>query len=313
MRQITSGDWPSQVWAFVRLSRPLFLAGGLVMHGLGVAMAVYTGTPLQVVPLIWGQIAITAAQLATHHLNEFFDLPADRRNKIRTWWAGGSHVLPDGELAPRVALIAAVVLVAIALTAALVLATVVGTGPLTLPLLVSAMILAWAYSVPPLRLHSRGLGEVTVALVVPFLTPLIGFYLQTGRVMIWPVLALLPLCLFQFAMMLSIEYPDAKSDAEAGKATLVVRLGGARSARVYGAAVGAAYAALPAIGAAGVPLRVVVATSLGLPLGVWLAWRVLSGAWAEPRAWDSMAFWSIALLIGTTLAQSATLLLTLAG
>jgi 1,4-dihydroxy-2-naphthoate octaprenyltransferase len=305
MREATSGDWLTDAWAFVRLSRPLFLTGGLVMHGLGLTMALYAGTQLQIAPLLWGQAAITAAQLATHHLNEYFDLPADRLNKGRTYWAGGSHVLPAGQLPPRVALIAAAVLVAIALGAALILSAVIKTGPLTMPLLLIAMGLAWAYSVPPLRLHSRGLGEFTVALVVPGLTPLIGFYLQTGRLGLWPVLAVLPLCLLQFAMMLSIEYPDAQSDAEAGKETLVVQLGSARSARLY--------VALPAIGAGGVPMGVVVAAGLGLPLAVWLAWRMLSGAWAEPRAWDSLVFWNITLLIGTALAASAGFLASVMG
>lgn len=313
MGEATSGDWLADVWAFVRLSRPLFLTGGFVMHALGLAMAVYAGARLKLPALAWGQVAITAAQLATHYLNEYFDLPADRLNKGRTYWAGGSHVLPAGELPPRVALIAAILLAAVALSAALILAVVVHTGPLTMPLLLIAMVLAWAYSVPPARLHSRGLGELTVALVVPGLTPLIGFYLQTGELALWPVLALLPLCLFQFAMMLSIEYPDTQSDAEAGKDTLVVKWGGPRTARVYAAVIGAAYAALPAIGAGGVPLRFVVAAGLGLPLAMWLAWRMLSGGWAEPRAWDSLVFWNITLLIGTALAESAALLTSAAG
>lgn len=313
MREVTSGDWLSDVWAFIRLSRPLFLTGGFVMHGLGLAMALYTGAGLQIAPLFWGQVAITAAQLATHHLNEYFDLPTDRLRKGRTYWAGGSNVLPAGELSPRVALIAAVVMAAIGLGAALIVAAVINPGPLTLPLLLCAMLLAWTYSAPPARLHSRGLGELTVALVVPGLTPLIGFYLQTGQLALWPVLALVPLCLFQFAMMLSIEYPDAQGDAASGKETLIVRLGGARSARLYTAAIGAAYAVLPAIGAGGVPLRVVVAVGLGLPLAVRLAWRMLNGAWAEPRWWDSLVFWNITLLIGTALAESVALLVSLTG
>ena len=34
---------PGRILSFVRLGRPLFLAGGFVMHGLGVAAALYGG------------------------------------------------------------------------------------------------------------------------------------------------------------------------------------------------------------------------------------------------------------------------------
>ncbi len=288
---------------FIRLGRPHFLAGGFLLHGLGVVIALYTGAPLNLPALLWGQVAITTTQLMTHYSNEFFDLPADQANPTPTRWAGGSRVLPDGSLPPQVALATAVVLSMLAMGAVTVLALVIQPGALTAVLLILAMAMAWEYSAPPLRLHSRGLGELTVAFVVAGLTPLVGFYLQSGRLALLPLLAVIPLGCLQFAQMLSVEFPDTAGDASAGKCTLVVRLGGAGAARLFGMALLAAYAMLPLLSRLGLPATVAAAAGLTAPLAVWQGWRVLRGAWAEPAQWDSLAFWTIALLMGTAVAE----------
>lgn len=239
----------------------------------------------------------------THYGNEFFDLPADRTNPTPTRWAGGSRVLPDGSLPPQIALVTAVVLAMLALAAVAVLAWIVQPGLLTAALLILALVMAWEYSAPPLQLHSRGLGELTVASVVAGLTPLVGFYLQSGRLAPLPLLAVTPLCCLQFAQMLSIEFPDRVGDAAVGKRTLVVRLGGDRAARLFGSALLAAYAALPALVFMGLPPAVAAAAGLTAPLAMWQGFRVVRGAWAEPARWDGLALWSIALLMGTAAAE----------
>ncbi|MFQ5342451.1 MAG: prenyltransferase [Anaerolineae bacterium] len=303
LQRIFSSKEFTPILAFIRLGRPHFLAGGFLLHGLGVAIALYTGVPLKLSALLWGQVAVTATQLMTHYGNEFFDLPADQANPTPTRWAGGSRVLPEGRLPPQAALATAVVFGLLALAAVAVLAWVIQPGMLTAALLILALVLAWEYSAPPLRLHSRGLGELTVALVVAGLTPLVGFYLQSGRLGLLPLLAVVPLGCLQFAQMLSIEFPDRAGDDAVGKRTLVVRLGGARTARLFGFALLAAYAALPALVFIGLPPAVAAAAGLTAPLAFWLGRRVLRGDWAEPARWDSLAFWSITLLIGTAVAE----------
>ena len=44
----------------IRLARPLFLIGGFVFYGLGVAIARYEGVALHGAALLWGQLAVTA-------------------------------------------------------------------------------------------------------------------------------------------------------------------------------------------------------------------------------------------------------------
>jgi 1,4-dihydroxy-2-naphthoate polyprenyltransferase len=297
-----------RLMAFVRLGRPQFLVGGFVLYGLGGALAVAGGAAFDPWRYAWGQLVVTATQLMTHYANDYFDLEADRANRTPTRWSGGSRILPDGALAPEVALRASRVLLVIAAGAASVMARRVGLGPL---LLAAAMIgLAWGYSAPPLRLCARGLGELTTALVVTLLVPLFGYDLQAGAVAA-PIFfaAALP-CALQFAMLLAIEFPDAAGDAAVGKRTLVVRLGAMPAARLYAATTLAAFGALPLLARAGLPARVAAAPVLLAPIAIWQSVRVARGAYGDSARWGSVAFWAVALLIasaGVELAAVATL------
>lgn len=292
----------------LRLGRPQFLLGGLLLHWLGAAMAYAAGFAISLPALLVGQAAVSTIQLMTHYCNDYFDLAADVANLTPTRWSGGSRVLPHGWIAPRIALRLAIGLGALGAGLALLLALAIRPGPLTFPLMIAALLLAWSYSAPPLRLHSRGLGEPTAALLVTGLTPLVGFYLQSGG--LGPaLLGVLPLCCMQFAMLLAIEFPDAAGDAAAGKRTLVVSLGGAKAARLHAAALLAAYAMPPALVWLGLPLLAAASIGLGLPIAAWQAWRTLRGVWADPAAWNSLGFWAIALLMGTTAAEIVAFLL----
>lgn len=284
--------------AFLRLGRLQFLAGGVVLHILGAAVALFTGAPFDVGLFLWGQIAITSTQLAVHYSNDYFDLAADRANRNPTRWSGGSQVLPQNQIRLQFALWAALILSLITLVAAFRLAHR-PNAPLIFPIIFLSLILSWAYSTPPLQLHSRGLGELTTALLVPGLTPLLGFYLQTSSLNPVLFLAIFPLCCLQFAMLLTIEFPDASSDASVNKRTLVVRLGAPRAARLHNFVLLLAYISLPLLVWLGLPPFVALAIIAASPFAILQGWRMISRAWSQPTQWNDMGFTSVALLIGT--------------
>ena len=294
--------------AFVKLGRPKFLVGGFVLYGLGAALAVRGGAPFDLGSFLWGQLVVTAAQLMTHYANDYFDLAADRANRTPTQFSGGSRVLVGGTLRPAVALVAAYVLLLIAVGAAVMLGR--RAGPEALLIAVVMILLAWGYSAPPLRLCARGLGELTTALVVTLLVPLLGHVLQAHALGAPIFLAAALPCALQFAMLLAIEFPDAASDAATGKRTLVVRMGAPAAARLYAVITLGAFGALPFFTGAGLPARVAAAPALLVPIAVWQALRVARGAHGDPARRESVAFWSVALLIASA---GAELLATIAG
>jgi 1,4-dihydroxy-2-naphthoate octaprenyltransferase len=302
-RQGSSAGFAGRLWAFIRLGRPLFLGGGVVLYALGAAAALADGAALDLRALLWGQAAVTAVQWMTHYGNDYFDLPHDRANRTPTAWSGGSRVLVEGRLRPRAALIAALAFAVAALGVWSALAFAVGAAPAGLIAILAALGLAWSYSGPPLRLNARGFGEATLALIVPLLTPLTGYALQADRVGALPLLAAAPLMALQLAMRIIIDLPDAASDAATGKRTLVVRLGDERSARLHNGLIALAYATLPVLVLAGLPGVVALAAAGTAPLAMWQAWRMGRGAYLDPAAWDSLAFGGIALLMGTAAAE----------
>jgi 1,4-dihydroxy-2-naphthoate octaprenyltransferase len=289
--------------AFLKLGRPHFLIGGLLLFALGSLLATAKGPGLDWQRYLWGQAVITAAQWMTHYSNDYFDLDADRANATPTRWSGGSRVLVSGLIAPRAALAASIVLGTGALGAACILKARPGSPPLVLPLAVLIVVLSWCYSSPPLRLLSRGLGEATTAFVVTLLTPLLGFYVQRGGVSPLLFLACFPLCCLQFAMLLTIELPDAAADRMQGKRTLVVRRGAEWAARSASLILVIAFASLPFLFVLGLPPLIAVLAALPAPLGIWQARRLSRGDFRDPKNWESLALCSVALLATTTVAE----------
>lgn len=306
---MTGASIGSTAVAFLKLGRLHFLFGGFLLHGLGVAIALYAGAPFNFPALVWGQVVITATQLMTHYANDYFDLEADRANTTPTNWSGGSRVLVDGMLPARTALLTAAILAITALIGNVIISFGSGSGIWVFLLLISAQLGAWFYSAPPLRLHSRGLGELTTMITVTLLTPLAGYVLQAGRVDALPILACMPLCCLQLAMLLAIEFPDAEGDRVAGKRTLVIRLGMEGAKRLYVVALCAAFVSLPVLVAAGLPSAVGVGAAALLPAGVWLLTRVQRGDWRTPQRWGGFAFATVALLIAFAAVEFAAFVL----
>ena len=295
--------------AFVRLGRPLHLVGGVLFNGLGMSIAHFLGAPIDWTTAVWGQVAITSIELMTHYSNDYFDQDADQAAVTPTRWASGSRVLPEGTLSPRVALVAALILAGLALLATAVLIATSASPVQTMLLLLLAIFLAWSYSSPPLYLNRRGWGELTGSVLVPVLTTLVGFQLQTGQLVLLPLLAALPLSCIQFAMLLSVNFPDAEGDATVNKRTLVVKFGRQRAGGLFVVALALAYGMLPVLIWLGLPPLAAGAVLLTLPLAIWQIWRIHRGAASDPTQWNALAFWSIGLLMSTTMLEMIAFLL----
>src|SRR5690606_2262008 len=147
---------------------------------LGQALAVAQGAAFD-----WALFALAHGFGVLDHLvivftNDVADRDGDALHEAPTLFSGGSRVLQQGLLEPK-----QLVRGAIAASAALVVLSGVGVwlGRPLLPLFaVAALGLLAAYSLPPLRLSYRGQGEILQGLGVGLVLPLLGFYLQSGRV-----------------------------------------------------------------------------------------------------------------------------------
>lgn len=230
---------PTLLW---RMTRPAFLLLTVVACVLGTATAAACGCGLDV-PLAMGTtlLAVLAHALG-NVLNDLHDARngADAANASGIFpFTGGSRLIQNGLVSERQTADLVKALLLFLLPAGLLLAVRAGGGVIVLGL--AGLLLAWAYSAPPLRLMSRGLGEATVALVW-FLVVVGADYVQRQRFFLIPASAAAGWALMVAALLLINGFPDAHADARVGKRTLVVRLGATPAAALYAGLVLGAHA-----------------------------------------------------------------------
>jgi len=256
----------ARLLAFLRMSRPHFLAGGFLLYALGALIARWQGYVLEFGAYWAGQLFVTGVQLMTHYLNEYWDVETDQLNQSRTPFSGGSGMLGPGGIAREAAFTAAVACLAVASAAAIWLMFEYAIGPGALALMALIFLGAYFYSSPPLELVKTGFGELVASIVVAGLVPGLGHILQTGIPSLLVVQATAPLVVLHFAMLVAFEFPDFLSDEATGKTTILVRLGRRRGASAHnwslllamGLAVAGTFVGLPAE----VALAVVIASPL---------------------------------------------------
>lgn len=290
---------PRQLLLFLRLSRPHFLLGGILLYALGVSIASYLGSSIDVGLYILGQAIVTCIQLMTHYLNEYYDAPVDIENPIRTPFSGGSGALGPEGLPRRSALYAGIAMLTLAATFVGILLVRGSTSLLAWLLLSLIFFGAYAYSAPPFRLVHSGYGELVASLVVAGFLPAFAFSLHTGQLHRLILMSSVPLIAVHFAMMIIFSMPDYATDIKYNKRNLMVRVGWQTAMRIHDIAI--LFAALSFFGAylSGLPWRVSLGTLIALPLGVAQIWQMGRIQRGQPPPWTTLT-WSALLLFGLT-------------
>ncbi len=270
---------PRKFRAFIRLTRPIFLLGGVLMYGLGVAIAASQGAAVDIPRALLGQWMVTSIQAMAQYANEYYDFEVDKLIAgNRTFFSGGSGVLQGGDLPPAVALFTARVCAISAVVSIVIVATF---QPIAAVIGLIALAGSWYYSAPPLALMGSGWGELSTSIIVALLAPAAGYVLQTDRFDPLLVAISLPLVLIHWAMMIAFEFPDYEADLAVGKKTITVRIGLFRAAFLHNAQVACAAMALIALALTVRPARLVW---LALPLAVWqfaAVWRRQRNGWTH--------------------------------
>jgi putative NADPH-quinone reductase/1,4-dihydroxy-2-naphthoate octaprenyltransferase len=178
--------------------------------------------------IFWlGYIWIFLVELATVLTNDYFDYGSDQQNKFFSPFTGGSRVIVDRLLSFKqvrrgisISLILSVVVLGILLK------NVEGSVRMTLLTCSTLFILALGYTVPPLKLSYRGLGELTVGLTHSFAVIVCGYFFQGGMIGDnFPWLLALPLFLAVLPSITLSGIPDYEADKAISKKTLAVRIG----------------------------------------------------------------------------------------
>lgn len=287
---------------FFKLSRPFFLLAGALFYALGIGIARYLGHGIDWQLYLLGQLWVTALQLSTHYLNEYFDIEGDAANSNRTAFTGGSGSLGDGEgqLPPSVALLAAASMLTGVALATYGLARQDLLNPSLSILMVIAFLGAFFYSVPPLRLSSSGFGELVASILLANIVPAFAFVLQTGEIHRLLAMSTFPLTALSMAAMLAFEFPDYASDLKFEKRTLLVRLDWQQGMLVHNLFMISAYLLMAIAFSFGLPGAIALPTFLTLPLGllqIWYLRRISDGI--KPN-WNALTLNAVAIVALST-------------
>lgn len=238
----------------LRMARPGFLAITAVGCLVGIASAQAGGAGVSGgragATLLLALLLHAAANMLNDHADALNG--ADEANAQGLFpFTGGSRLVQSGAVQARDMRNLALGLLALVVPGGLWLAW--HSGPALLLVGLAGVLLGWAYSMPPLALMSRGLGELAVGLAWGLMV--VGAdYVQRGQFALAPLAAGASYALLIANILVGNGFPDAASDARVGKRTLVVRLAPVRAAWLYlalallahgGLAVGVARGVLP--------------------------------------------------------------------
>ena len=246
------------------MARPLVLVSNVMAWTLGVSIALGASYAVDWARLGWGFTAMIMVSVSVHYANEYADHETDALTE-RTLFSGGSGVLPTGLVPRGLAFRAACVTLALGLT--------VGSSAVFFRVLpFSALVVltagafgGWMYSLPPLKLAWRFLGEVTNAFLGGILLPLHGYITVTGRFDLWVVLACLPFSFLCFNNLLAVTWPDRHADAQVGKMTLATLWSEERLRRLYLIVASTSFAFLLLLSWWVIPFEVAVMSLCSLP------------------------------------------------
>lgn len=205
--------------------RPAFLSVTFVGCLLGLATAALSGVALDPLKASVTLLFALLAHAGANVVNDYYDAKSgcDAANDERVFpFTGGSRVIQNGVLTLGEAGIFGYALLAIVIPAGLWLTAVSAPGLIGIGL--AGLLTGWAYSAPPFKLQSRGLGEFGIT--TAWLLIVVGSdFVQRHAFSFTPVAAGLGFALLVANVLYINQFPDVKADALAGKRTLVVRLG----------------------------------------------------------------------------------------
>jgi 1,4-dihydroxy-2-naphthoate octaprenyltransferase len=219
-------------------SRPMFLVASLlpVIFGTAVGYQLVSreGGKFDLLAFFLALVAVTFVNLGINVLNDVYDdiNGTDRINKHAVIpFTGGSRVIQENILSRDQMRNWSYLLLALSVVAGFLL--VLYKGYVVLWLGLAGLFFGIAYSLPPIKLSSRGLGESAILLAVGVLPVTGAAWLQTGEFSWMALFLSLPIGLWVTNIIMVNEVPDSEADEASGKRTLAVRFGDKATAGLY--------------------------------------------------------------------------------
>jgi 1,4-dihydroxy-2-naphthoate octaprenyltransferase len=208
----------------LRVIRLHIVAGGVLAFSLGALLAIVGGGSFDLTRVVLGYTVVLLGDLSTHYSNDYFDVEVDRYIEQKKFFAGSNILVSN----PNLRSISRFISVALWMSSnllAVLLVLFLGAPLEFFIIILAASLVGWFYSAPPVRLTSRGFGEVAIACVTGFAIPALGYLAVRGQFDPLFVYFAVPFVMYGLVLSLSLEAPDVKVDRNGGKRNFAVRKG----------------------------------------------------------------------------------------
>lgn len=215
-----------EIKKYLLATRPMFLTASGLPVLLGSAIGYQASGSFDAIAFILALFSVLLAHAGVNVLNDVYDElnGTDRLNEERIFpFTGGSRFIQDNILNLQQMRRWGQLL--LAMSAVLGVALVAHMGYMVLVFGILGIFLGVAYSAPPLKLASRGIGESAVGIGFGVIPVVGAAWLQSGQLSWEALLLSIPVSIWVANILLINEVPDSKADGQVGKNTLVVRFG----------------------------------------------------------------------------------------
>jgi len=287
---------------WLKLSRPAFHLVGVFPFILGTILAWRLEGIFHTGVCLLGVLAVISVMLSTYYAGEYSDYREDVISKsiFKSRFSGGTGVIQEGTLSGGEARCASIIAAISACIIGITLQFGLDTGPYTIPMGILGITSGFFYSTRPVRLVTRGVGEILIGFCYGWLPIATAFYIQTGYLHPLVNWMGLPVAFTIFNVILLNEFHDYQADQATGKRNILVRMGIKGGIVLYALVSILAWASLFCAIYAGVPARALYLYIPVIVLSALVTGGLLMRKDKESTALEMLCGLNIAVNLGTT-------------
>ena len=232
---MTTASIPFHITNWLTVVRLPFTTVGVVPFCAGIFIAYRSPYTVNWLTSLLGVFAVLFICISCYLIGEIYDQEEDllTLNYGRSKFAGGTLLVANRTISTKAISRAVVVFITFAAMAGIYISLTYSSW-LLFGLGLFGSLSAVLYSLPPVRLVKRGLGEILIGICYGWLPLVTGFVAASGKFPSYSWLFAWPVALSIFNVIFINEFPDYESDISAGKRNLVVRTGKGVASKIYG-------------------------------------------------------------------------------
>lgn len=271
--------------------RPLHFITWISMYMLGTGITHFLGKPLQP-RLFWlGFLWLASLLLGFFLIGDHFHTPFDRG--LSGYIAADESSRPDSDPIENLELYLGAALLISAAVISIFILQQPGLALAVVMIMFLIFFLAACLVIPGVNLAASGFGELISSIVLIFLPPAFGFWLQQGEFHNLLALSVFPIFPLHLGMLIFLQLPGFGADLRLGNVNFLTRAGWVRGVFIHNMLIATGYVLLGLSTLFGFPSRITLIVLSSMPLAFFLVWYLSRLERGAPTRWPELTILSI--------------------